>query len=134
MHPFRKLRESGAHTATEVEPLLSENIVFHSPALVRAVEGRKKAAAVFAVSPNVRKGKYIAEHRLDDRTTFLRWAGEIDGHEIESLEVLVDNDDGLIVERTIAYRPLPAVEIFRNAMRPMLADVLSDDYWEYPSK
>ena len=50
MHPFRKLRESGAHSASEVEPLLSENIVFHSPVLVRAVEGREKAAAVFAVS------------------------------------------------------------------------------------
>jgi hypothetical protein len=84
------------------------------------VEGRKKAAAVFAASPNVRKGKYIAEHRLDDRTILLRWAGEIDGREIESLEVLVDNNEGLIIERTIAYRPLPAVEIFRNAMRPML--------------
>jgi|SRR5271156_3108552 len=134
MHPLRKLRESGPHTAAQVETLLAENVVFHSPALVRAVEGRKKTAEVLAVSPTVRKGKYIAEYRLDNRRTFLRWAGEIEGHEIESLEILVDNDEGLIVERTIAYRPLPAVEIFRDAMRPMLADVLGDDYWEYPPK
>jgi len=134
MHPFRKLRESGPHTPADVEPLLSENIIFHSPVLVRAVEGRRKAAAVFAASPNVRRGGYVAEYRIDDRTTFLRWAGEINGHEIESLEILVDNDQGLIVERTIAYRPLPAVEIFRNTMRSMLADVLSEDYWEYPVK
>jgi len=92
MHPLRKLRESGPHSASQVGPLLAENVVFHSPALVRAVEGRKRTAEVLAVSPNVRKGKYVSEYRLDDRTTFLRWTGEIKGHEIESLEILVDNE------------------------------------------
>ena len=131
MHPLRKLREAGPHSSAQVEAILAEDVVFHSPALVRAVEGREKVAKVLAVSPNVRRGKYIGEYRLDDRTTFLRWAGEIEGHEIESLEVLVDNAEGLVVERTIAYRPLPAVVLFRDAMRPMLADVLGDEYWEY---
>ena len=49
---------------------------------------------------------YTAEFKLDERTTFLRWAGTMDGHKFESLEVIVDNEQGLIVERT--YCP-PAV-------------------------
>jgi hypothetical protein len=73
----------------------------------------------------------MSEYRLEDRVTLLRWGGQIDGHEIESLEILVDNEDGLIMERTIAYRPLPAVVIFRDAMQPLLANVLSTEYWEY---
>jgi hypothetical protein len=50
--------------------------------------------------------------RLDDCTTFLWWKGTIDGHEIESFDVLVDNAEGLLQERTVAYRPFPAVAIF----------------------
>lgn len=30
MHPLRKLRESGPHTAADVEPLLADAVTFHS--------------------------------------------------------------------------------------------------------
>ncbi len=110
MHPLRKLRESGTNTPAAVGKLLAEQVVFHSPVLVRAVEGREKVAAIFAASPQVRDGAYTAEYRLDDHNALLRWKGKIEGHEIESLEVLTDDEQGLIVERTIAYRPLPAPE------------------------
>ncbi len=131
MHPLRKLRESGDTTPAAVSKLLAENVVFHSPALVRAVEGREKVAAILAASPKVRDGAYTAEYRLDEHNTFLRWRGKIEGHEIESLEVLTDNDQGLVVERTTAYRPLPAVQLFRDAMYPMLKNILLPEYWEY---
>jgi hypothetical protein len=49
----------------------------------------------------------VLERKLDERTTFLRWKGTIEGHRLESLELLVDGPDGLLVERTIAYRPFP---------------------------
>src|SRR5439155_24741018 len=39
------------------------------------------------------------------------WEGTMDGHRIESLEVIVDNEQGLIAERTIALRPYPAVKL-----------------------
>ena len=37
----------------------------------------------------------------------MRWVGTMDGHKFESLEIIVDNEQGLIVERTIALRPYP---------------------------
>src|SRR2546422_236582 len=103
MHPLRRLREAGPSTPAQVSALLTENVVFHSPVLVKAVEGREKVSAVLAASPNVREGAYVSEYRLDDRNTFLRWKGTIQDHEIESFEILADDDQGLIVERTIAY-------------------------------
>jgi len=42
----------------------------------------------------------------------LRWVGSMDGHKFESLEIIVDNEQGLIVERTIALRPYPALKLF----------------------
>ena len=115
MHPLRKLRESGKPTPAQVSELLAENIVFNSPILVRPIEGREVIAAIFAQSSSTRgSGTYTAEFKLDERTTFLRWVGTMDGHKFESLEVIVDNEQGLIVERTIALRPYPALKLFRG--------------------
>jgi|SRR5580704_6251343 hypothetical protein len=125
MHPLRKLRESGKPTAAQVRELLAENIVFNSPILVRPIEGREVIAAIFAHSSATRgSGTYTAEFKLDERTTFLRWVGTMDGHKFESLEVIVDNEQGLIVERTIALRPYPALKLFRDAMYASLKDKL----------
>jgi len=131
MHPLRKLRESGENTPAAVAKLLAENAVFRSPLLVRAVEGREKVAVIMAASPKIRHGAYTAEYRLDDRNTFLRWKGTIEGREIESFGVLTDNDQGLIVEYAIAFRPLPAIQIFRDAIYPVVKDILGPEYWEY---
>src|SRR5262245_11331201 len=105
MHPLRKLRESGHATPAQVGALLAEHVVFNSPILARSIEGREFVAAIFAQSSDTRgSGAYIAEFKLDERTTFLRWVGTMDGHKIESLEIIVDNEQGLIVERIIARR------------------------------
>ena len=118
MHPLRKLRESGHATPAQVSALLADNVVFNSPILVRAIEGREVVAAIFAQSSSTRgSGTYTAEFKLDESTTFLRWVGTMDGHKIESLEVIVDNEQGLIEERTVSLRPYPAVKLFRDSIR-----------------
>jgi len=113
--------------------VLAENIVFNSPILVRPVEGRDVCAAIFAESSATRgSGTYTAEVKLDGRTTFLRWLGTMDGHKFESLEIIVDNQ-GLIVERSIALRPYPAVKLFREVIYTSLKDKLPPDVWDYPT-
>jgi len=132
MHPLRKLRESGKPTAAQVRELLADNIVFNSPILARQIDGRDAIAAIFAQSSSTRgSGTYIAEFKLDEHTTFLRWVGTMDGHKLESLEIIRDNDQGLIEERTIALRPYPAVKLFRDSMYESLKDKLPADVWDY---
>lgn len=132
MHPLRKLRESGSATPSQVRELLSDKVVFKSPILIRPIDGRDVIAAIFAQSSSTRgSGAYTAEFKMDDRTTFLRWEGTMDGHKIESLEVIVDDEEGRIVERTIALRPYPAVKLFRDAMHASLKDKLPADVWDY---
>lgn len=134
MHPLRKLRESGNATPAQVSALLAENIIFNSPILVRPIGGRDVIATIFAQSSSTRgSGTYVAEFKLDERTTFLRWVGTMDGHKIESLEIIVDNEQGLIEERTIALRPYPAVKLFRESMYESLKDKLPSDVWDYPT-
>jgi hypothetical protein len=43
----------------------------------------------------------------------------------------VDNEQGLIVERTIALRPFAAVRLFRDAMYASLKDKPPPDVWDY---
>ena len=132
MHPLRTLRESGHSTPAQVSALLAENVVFNSPILVRPIEGREVVAAIFAQSSSTRgSGTYTAEFKLDERTTFLRWVGTMDGHKIESLELIVDNEQGLIQERTVSLRPYPAVKLFRDSMYAALKDKLPADVWDY---
>lgn len=134
MHPLRKLREAGKPTAVQISELLAENVIFNSPILVRPIQGRDVLAEIFAQSSATRgSGTYITEVKLDERTTFLRWVGTMDGHKFESLEIIVDNDEGLIVERTIALRPYPALKLFRDAMYASLKDKLPPDVWDYPT-
>jgi hypothetical protein len=116
MHPLRRLREAGTPTPEPFAAILAENVVMHSPVLIRPIVGRELVAITLSNSTRSRDnpGKYVFEARLNDRTTFLRWQGTVDGHEIESLEVLVGDENGLLLERMVAYRPYPAVKIFRD--------------------
>ena len=134
MHPIRKLRESGHATAEQFAALLADDVLMHSPLLVRAIVGRDAVAKTMAASSKNRDnpGAYVLERKLDENTTFLRWQGTIEGHEFESLELLTDGVDGRLKERTVAYRPFPALKIFREKQRAATSDILPTDMWDYP--
>lgn len=133
MHPLRKLREAGAPSPEQVAAILAENVVMHSPVLIKPILGRELVAITISNSSHSRDdpGKYVFEGKLDERTTLLRWQGTVEGHKIESLELLTDDGDGLLVERTIAYRPFPAVKIFRDRLIELNAGRLPADMWDY---
>ena len=131
MHAIRKLRESGHATLADYEKLVADNVVFHSPVLIRTIEGRAAVAKIFATSTTLREGGYTGEWKLDDRHTLLRWNGEIQGHELESFDLIEENEEGLIVDRTVSFRPMPAAKLFRDAMRAAIGSTVPDDYWEY---
>jgi hypothetical protein len=132
MHPLRALRERGNNTPDEVAALLADNVEFHTPILTRVVTGRDVISRIWALSSHVRSGHYVREDKLDERTTFLQWQGKIDGRDLEILELIEDDEDGLIKKRIAAYRPLPAVELFRSAMYPNVKDWLGPEYFSYP--
>jgi len=133
MHPLRKLREAGAPSPDQVATILAENVVMHSPVLIKPIVGRELVAITISNSSHSRDdpGKYVFEGKLDERTTLLRWQGTVEGHKIESLDLLTDDDNGLLVERTIAYRPFPAVKIFRERLIKLNAGRLPADMWDY---
>jgi hypothetical protein len=135
MHPIRKLRETGPPTVEQVAALLADDVVMHSPLLVGPIIGREAVAQTIAASARNRDGvgQYVLERKLDENTTFLRWKGTIEGHEFESLELLTDGPDGRLKERTVAYRPFPALKIFRERQRAAVGNSVPEDLWDYPT-
>ncbi len=77
MHPFRTLREGGPMTPAQVAVLLNENVVMHTPVLIKPIVGRELVSIAVSISTQSREhpGKYIFEGKIDARTTFLRWQG-----------------------------------------------------------
>jgi hypothetical protein len=53
----------------------------------------------------------------------------VDGLPLDSFEMLVHNDQGLIVERSVAMRPFTSAVRFRNAFYERMKDRLSADYF-----
>ena len=102
-------------TAAQVGEVLAENVVFNGAILVRPIEGRDLVAAIFA------------------HTTFLRWARTMDGRKFESWRLSWATTRGRSLERTIALRPYPALNLFRGAMYASLNDKLPPDVWDYPT-
>jgi hypothetical protein len=131
MHPLRALRERGDNTPEEVSALLSDDIEFHTPILTKVVTGREVISRIWALSSHVRSGHYVREDKLDEHTTFLQWQGQVNGRDLEILEIIEDDEHGLIRKRTAAYRPLPAVELFRAAMYPTVKEWLGPEYFSY---
>ena len=131
MHPLRALRERGNNTPEEVAALLAQDVEFHTPILTKVVTGRDVISRIWALSSHVRSCRYLREDKLDQRTTFLQWQGQVDGRDLEILELIEDDENGLIIKRIAAYRPLPAVELFRLAMYPSIKDWLGPEYFSY---
>lgn len=127
MHKLISLREAGAGP-DEIAELLAPDVVFKSPVLSRSIEGRALVAQAMVSAIAVREGSYISE-MSDGPVTLLVWRGMVDGLPLDSFEMLVHNDQGLIVERSVAMRPFTSAVRFRNAFYERMKDRLSADYF-----
>jgi hypothetical protein len=111
MHPLRKLRESGKYTVAQMRELLAENAVFNSPLLIRPIEGGDVLAAIFAQSSSDAWVGYLNGRVQARRANHLLALGGNHGRpQNREHGVIVDNEQGLIVERTIAMRPVSGGE------------------------
>jgi hypothetical protein len=126
--PFAQTTGIRQADTRQISELLADNIVFNSPILARPIQGRELIAPIFTQSSSTRgSGAYTAEFKLEERTTFLRCVGTMDGHKLESMEIIVDNEQWLIVERTIALRPYPALSSPARRPPPVLETVSRRD-------
>lgn len=109
-------------SAAHLDALLADDVVFHSPVVYRPLTGRaitthylRAAFAVFG-APGFRYLRQV----VGERDAVLEFAVELDGIQVNGVDMLRVNDAGRVVEFKVMLRPLKAVNLIHAKMGALL--------------
>lgn len=106
----------------ELDALLAEEVVFHSPVVHTPQVGKaitkKYLAAAFHVFFN-ESFRYVRELQ-SDRDAVLEFEVKLDGITINGVDMIKWNEAGKIAEFKVMLRPLKAVNLIHQKMAEML--------------
>ena len=117
-HPFRRAAE--AKDLALMTETLREDVVLHSPILFRGFEGREMVTGVLThVAATLEDLTYVDE-LVEDGVVALRFKAHVGDRELEGIDFLELDDDGLVRELTVFMRPLSALNAFNEKMAARL--------------
>ena len=105
-----------------LDPLLAEDVVFHSPVVYRPQEGKMITSMYLAAAFHVFFNdtfRYVREI-VGPRDAALEFRVEIDGIEVNGVDLIRWNDEDRIVEFKVMVRPLKAIQLIHRRMAEML--------------
>lgn len=118
-HPFRLAAE--AKDPEAMTAVLREDVVLHSPILFRGFEGREIVLGVLThVAATLEDFRYTDELAGDD-SVVLRFKARVGDRELEGIDFLELDEDGLVKELTVFMRPMSALTAFNERMAAQLA-------------
>ena len=105
--------------------LFREDAAFRSPVVFRPYEGRDQVMKVLRAAEQVLGigGPFRYVHQLEDatdRVAILEFATEIDGKQVEGIDKLTFDEDGLITELKVMIRPASALALVGAKMAEKL--------------
>ncbi len=111
---FRAAVEQG--NVDHVPELFHEHAVFRSPVLFKPYEGRDQVLKVLRAAEQVLGigGSFRYLHQLEDpndRVAILEFATEVGGKQVEGIDKLTFDEDGLITELKVMIRPASALQL-----------------------
>jgi hypothetical protein len=116
---FRTAVEQGNHES--LPELFREDAVFRSPVLFKPYEGRDQVLKVLQAAEKVLTAegrfRYVAQlENGDERVAMLEFATEVDGKQVEGIDKLTFDEDGLISELKVLLRPASGLQVVAEAM------------------
>lgn len=111
-----------------LDALLADDVVFHSP-IVHTPQVGKALTTMYLQGALwvLAEGKPISESKfeyvreiLDGHHAMLEFRTEIDGIEINGIDIISCNDDGKITDFKVMIRPLKAMNLVHQKMMAML--------------
>ena len=106
-----------------LKTILAEDAVFHSPVVHTPQEGRDKVFAYLHAASHVLGGenfRYLREI-VDGDQAMLEFQSELDGIQINGVDIIRWNEDGKIIDFKVMVRPLKAINKVWEKMAAMLA-------------
>ena len=107
--------------------LLAEDVVFHSPVVHTPQHGRAVTTAYLAGALLVLGNptfRYVREI-LGERDALLEFTTEIDGIQVNGIDLIRFDEAGRIVEFKVMVRPMKAVQVVHQKMGEMLQRLAS---------
>ena len=132
-HPFRIAIESGAGPQ-QLQALFAPGATLLAPMLTKPVTATSRILEIIGHAAQVAGPIQYTLEVTDPRQTFLFWTGHVQGHALNAVTILVDDDQGLIREMRVLMRAWPVVTLFRDAMYARLSRSIPSDYWELAPK
>jgi hypothetical protein len=108
--------------AAALETLLADDVVFYSPVVHTAQRGRPLTTWYLTAALHVFVNdsfRYVREV-VGPRDAMLEFETEIDGVQVNGVDLLKWNDEGQIVEFKVMLRPLKAINLIHQRMAAML--------------
>jgi ketosteroid isomerase-like protein len=118
---FRAAVERGAMET--VGELFAPDIVFHSPVTFHPFVGRDTVTRLLAQVAEVFEDFRYTDELLCDGAHGLIFRATVDGREVEGLDLLRMDADGLIADFTVMVRPLSGLVPLAQAMGERVAAV-----------
>jgi hypothetical protein len=117
---FRRAVEAGDLSAAFAT--LAPEIVFHSPVTFRPFVGRDDVAQLLSVIVQVLEDlHYVEEFQAEDGSVVLHFKARVGDREVDGIDLLRFDADGLIRDFTVMLRPLSAVTAVGEAVGARLS-------------
>jgi len=113
-HPFGRAIEAGDHEAALAT--LADDVEFRSPAVYKPYAGKEQVSEILRLAATVFENfRYTNEWR-DGRTTILFFEANVGDRELQGIDILEENSDGLIERFTVMVRPLSGLQALAGTM------------------
>ena len=96
--------------------LLAPDVVFHSPVTFHPFLGRETVSRLLALVADTFEDFRYTDELLTDGAHALIFRATVDGREVEGMDLLRMNADGLIADFTVMVRPLSGLVPLAQAM------------------
>jgi SnoaL-like domain len=117
-HPFGVAIEAGDEDAAVAT--LADDIEFRSPAVYKPYHGKDQVEGILRLVATVFENfRYTNEWR-DGNTTILFFEANVGDRNLQGIDILEENRDGLVERFTVMIRPLSGLQAVAAAMAERL--------------
>jgi len=106
----------------KLDALLADDVVFHSPVVHTPQRGKAITSLYLAGAMHVLNSEHFRYEReiVGERDALLEFVTELDGLQINGIDLIRWNEAGQIIDFKVMVRPLKAVNMVHQKMGEML--------------
>lgn len=108
---------------SQLDDILAEDVVFHSPVVHTPQRGKTITKQYLVAGGQLifnEHGRYVREV-VAGNNAVLEFASELEGIQINGIDMMTWNEEGLITDFKVMIRPLKAINTIHALMRERLA-------------